>query len=108
MLRRVAETEVVGEAGTVAEALAAIPRLNPDLVFLDIRMPDGDGISVLRKLKAGVGAPIVAMLTNYADDYHRHHAEAAGADFFLDKSKQFDLIPGILQRLMRTRVHHDG
>ncbi len=55
-----------------------------------------------------VPAPTVAMLTNYADEYHRHRAEAAGADFFLDKSKQFDLIFGILQRLMRTSVHHDG
>lgn len=80
MVRGVAETDVVGEAGTVAEALAAIPRFKPDLVFLDIRMPDGDGISVLQKLKAWVGAPIVARLTNYADDYHRHRSEAAGAD----------------------------
>jgi CheY-like chemotaxis protein len=49
------------------------------------------------------------MLTNYVDDYHRLRCRAAGADFFLDKSKQFEEIPGILRRLLQTSIGHvDG
>jgi two-component system, NarL family, response regulator DevR len=108
LLNKITETEVVGEAGTVADALAAIPGLRPDLVLLDIRMPDGDGFSVLKRLKALEHAPAVVMLTNHADDYYRRRSQAEGADFFLDKSKQFDEIPGILSQLTETRAHHDG
>lgn len=108
LLGKVAATEVVGQAATVAEALVAIPLVQPDFVLLDIRMPDGDGISVVQRLKALKPAPIVAMLTNYADEFYRRRSRAAGADFFLDKSKQFDEIPGILTELTEARVHDDA
>jgi hypothetical protein len=45
------------------------------------------------------------MFTNYTDEYYRQRCEVAGADFLLDKSKQFDEIPGILRELFQTRVH---
>jgi hypothetical protein len=44
------------------------------------------------------------MFTNYTDDYYRQRCEVAGADFFLDKSKQFDEIPGLLRALMQAKV----
>ena len=53
-------------------------------------------------------APAVMMLTNYVDAYQRLRCEAAGADFFLDKSKQFEHIPGILRGLMEHGVPQDG
>jgi two-component system, NarL family, response regulator DevR len=94
---------VVGQAGTVAAALQEIPQLQPECVLLDIELPDGDGISVLKVVKRMTPAPAVVMFTNYTDEYYRQRCAAAGADFFLDKSKQFDEIPGLLRTLMQTR-----
>ncbi|MFB7577047.1 response regulator [Streptomyces sp. NPDC056165] len=49
-VRRVQDFEVVGEAATVAEALAAVRTLHPDLLLLDIFLPDGSGLDILRRL----------------------------------------------------------
>jgi DNA-binding NarL/FixJ family response regulator len=105
MLEKVVGTEVVGEAETVTAARARISELHPDLVILDFRLPDGDGIDVLHHLKTLPTPPLVVMLTNYADDQLRHRSVMAGADFFLDKSKQFDEIPGLIEELTHTRTN---
>lgn len=98
-----ADVTVVGQAGTVAAALQEIPQLHPEFVLLDIQLPDGDGISVLKAVKRMTPTPAVVMFTNYADEYHRRQCAVAGADFFLDKSKQFDQVPEVLRTLMHTR-----
>ena len=95
---------VVGQAGTVAAAWQDIPQVQPECVLLDIQLPDGDGISVLKAVKRMTPTPAVVMFTNYTDEYYRQRCEVAGADFFLDKSKQFDEIPGLLRTLMQTKV----
>jgi DNA-binding NarL/FixJ family response regulator len=104
MLVTDADVTVVGQAGTVAAALREIPQLRPECVLLDIQLPDGDGISVLKAVKRMTPTPAVVMVTNYTDEYYRQRCEVAGADFFLDKSKQFDEIPGLLRTLMQTKV----
>jgi two-component system, NarL family, response regulator DevR len=108
MLRHVARVTVAGEAASVAEALATIPLLRPDVVVLDLHLPDGDGVAVLESVKRIVPAPVVVMLSNYADDFYRTWCEAAGADFFLDKAKQFDELPGLLSRVMNATVEDNG
>jgi DNA-binding NarL/FixJ family response regulator len=97
---------VVGQAGTVAAALQQIPQLHPECVLLDIQLPDGDGISVLKAVKAMTPPPAVVMFTNYTDECYRQRCEVAGADFFLDKSKQFDEIPDLLRTLMQVKVEN--
>lgn len=59
--------EVVGEAGSGREALAAVERSRPDLVLLDIRMPDGDGLSVAHALRQLAVPPAVVFVTAHAD-----------------------------------------
>ncbi len=108
MLRHVAGVTVAGEAGSVAEALAMIPLLHPDVVVLDLHLPDGDGVAVLESVKRTMPAPVVVMLSNYSDDFYRTWCEAAGADFFLDKAKQFDELPRILSRVMNATVEDNG
>ena len=98
------QVTVVGQAGTVAAALHDISELHPECVVLDIQLPDGDGISVLKAVKRMRPTPAVVMFTNYTDDCYRHRCEIAGADFFLDKSKQFAEIPGLLRTLMHAKV----
>jgi DNA-binding NarL/FixJ family response regulator len=108
MVESVERVQVVGQAPGVTKAILALKQLRPDLVILDIQMPDGDGVAVLEAAKQLEPAPAVIMLTNYVDDYHRLRCRAAGADFFLDKSKQFEEIPGILRGLMRHGTRSDG
>jgi DNA-binding NarL/FixJ family response regulator len=93
------EIAVVGQAQDAPEALDAIRRTRPDVVITDIRMPGGNGIDVLRQLKKMKPAPKVIMLTNYAYPQYREKCKAAGADFFFDKSTEFDQIPQALEQL---------
>jgi len=97
------DVTVVGQAGTVAAALQEIPQVHPEFVLLDIQLPDGDGIRVLEAVKRMMPSPAVVMFTNYTDEYYRQRCEVAGADFFLDKSKQFEEIPGLLRSLMHAK-----
>jgi DNA-binding NarL/FixJ family response regulator len=90
---------VVGQAENAPGSLVAIRQTRPDVVILDIRMPGGNGIEVLREVKRLDPAPKVIMLTNYAHTQYRDICEEAGADFFLDKSTEFDKLPQALEQV---------
>jgi DNA-binding NarL/FixJ family response regulator len=108
MLKGFPHIEIAGEAETVAEALVGVRRLQADLFILVLQLQDGDGIAVLETAKRNPTPPCVAILTNHADEFHRARCKSAGADFFLDKSKQFDRIPGILHALQEARALRDA
>jgi DNA-binding NarL/FixJ family response regulator len=76
---------VIGEAGTLQEALTDCGRLKPDVVLMDIRLPDGTGVDGTRRLKALSPATRVLILTSYADDETILRAIEAGADGYLLK-----------------------
>ena len=66
--------EVIGEAGDAEAALKGIQELNPDVVILDIRMPGGNGITILEQIKRTDASPVVIMLTNYPyPQYRKKH-----------------------------------
>jgi DNA-binding NarL/FixJ family response regulator len=86
LLEAEADIEVVGEAGTAAAALARIPALRPDVAILDVRLPDGEGVSVCRDVRSSVTpAPACLMLTSYSDDEALFGAIMAGAAGYLLK-----------------------
>jgi DNA-binding NarL/FixJ family response regulator len=91
--------EVVGIADDGAEALNLARALNPDVVILDIRMPRMTGIEVLQKLKKDEAAPVVIMLTSYPYPQYREKCQEAGADFFFDKSTDFEKLFDLLKEL---------
>ena len=95
----VAGVEIVGQAEDVTGAISMIRRLQPDAVILDIRMPGGSGLDVLRNIKQDGAGPMVIILTNYPYPGYRQKCLQAGADFFLDKSAEFDQIPALVERL---------
>jgi YesN/AraC family two-component response regulator len=99
MLDELAGIEIVGQAENVAEAIRGIHTLQPDVVILDIRMPGGSGIDVLQNIKQDQTAPMVIILTNYPYPGYRQRCLNAGADFFLDKSTEFDQIPKLFEQL---------
>ena len=80
------DIEIVGEASSAAQALARVPALRPDVAILDVRLPDGDGVSVCRDLRSAVTPPPAClMLTSYSDDEALFGAIMAGASGYLLK-----------------------
>ena len=77
--------EVVAQAGTVAEAVAAAARFEPDLVVMDVRLPDGSGIEACREIRAARPETRVIMLTSYPDEEAVLSAIIAGAAGYLLK-----------------------
>ena len=76
---------VAGEAGSVAEALARVPAVRPDVVVIDMRLPDGDGAELCRALRARVPGLRCLILTSYSDQDALEAAVRAGASGFLLK-----------------------
>lgn len=88
-LRRIEELEprirVVAEAGTGVEAVAAALRFSPEVILMDVRLPDGDGIAACREIKRSMPDSRVLFLTSYADNRFVLAAMEAGADGYLLK-----------------------
>jgi DNA-binding NarL/FixJ family response regulator len=77
---------VIGEAGSAAEALTRIPACRPDVAILDVRLPDGEGVSVCRDIRSSVEPPPAClMLTSYSDDEALFGAIMAGAAGYMLK-----------------------
>lgn len=90
------DIEVVAEAGSGKETLKQAERVNPDVILLDIRMPDGDGLATLEKLRAKVPNAKVVMLSTYDNPTYIARAVALGAtDYVLKGSSRDDLIATI-------------
>lgn len=80
------DIEVVGEAGTAADALARIPATRPDVAVLDVRLPDGSGVEVCREVRSQDENIKCLMLTSYADDEALFDAIMAGASGYVLKA----------------------
>ena len=85
LLESTEDLEVVGEAGTTAEALARIPALRPDVAILDVRLPDGSGVEVCREVRAQMPDTACIMLTSYADDEALFASIMAGSSGYVLK-----------------------
>ncbi|MDH6123717.1 two-component system response regulator DevR [Kitasatospora sp. GP82] len=80
------DIEVVGEAGTAAEALTRIPAVDPDVAILDVRLPDGNGVEVCREVRARRPEIKCLMLTSFSDDEALFDAIMAGASGYVLKA----------------------
>lgn len=98
LLNSVEDFEVVGEAGTVAEALHRIPATTPDVAILDGRLPDGSGIEVCRVIREEQPATRCLILTSYDDDEAIFAAVLAGAaGYVLKQIRGSNLIDAVRQ-----------
>ena len=87
---------VVGEAATAAAALARIPALRPNVAVLDVRLPDGDGVSVCREIRAQLPEVACLMLTSFGDDEALFDAVMAGAaGYVLKQIRGTDLVGAV-------------
>ncbi|NQT36546.1 MAG: response regulator transcription factor [Planctomycetes bacterium] len=90
------DIEIVAEAATGAECIVQAKEHKPDVILLDIRMPDGDGLSTLEKLRVEVPDSCVVMLSTYDNPTYIARAVALGAcDYVLKGSKREDIITTI-------------
>lgn len=90
---------VVGYADSEDEAIDAIERTKPDVVITDIRLKKGNGIEIVRRIRAQTGEsrPKLYVLTNYAYPEYKRQCSLLGADDFFDKSSEYDRLLMALQ-----------
>jgi len=96
MLEEIHNVQFVTFAGTYEEAIDSIRNTIPDMILLDIQLPDRSGIELLRTIKEKYKDVVVYMITNHANDFYRETCIRLKADYFFDKSKDFDLIPKVI------------
>jgi DNA-binding NarL/FixJ family response regulator len=100
-LLRDAGFDVVGEAGDAADGLSAAARMTPDLILLDIALPDGSGLDLVAPLRiAAPGARVVLISSRRQSEYGRR-IEASTADGFVDKVALGTATPAELAELLR-------
>jgi two-component system, NarL family, response regulator DevR len=96
LLESEADIDVVGEAGTAAEALSRIPPTRPDVAVLDVRLPDGDGVEVCREVRSRHPEVRCLILTSFSDDEAPFQAIMAGAaGYLLKQIKGTDLVDAV-------------
>ncbi len=90
------DLQIVGEAGSVAEALARVPAVRPDVAVLDVRLPDGNGVELCRELRSRLPDLRCLMLTSFDDDEALFGAIMAGASgFVLKQVRGADLVAAV-------------
>ncbi len=89
--------DLVGTAEDVPAAIADLTTSHPDALILDLQLPSGSGLQVLRAVRERLPRMRVIVMTNFAAEPYRKAAMAAGAEIFLDKSAEFDRVREILR-----------
>lgn len=100
LLATVEEVQIVGAARTGNAAIRGIHHLSPDLVILDLQMPGGSGLDVLKIIKRATVPPVVMMLTNAVYPQYRAECQQRGADYFFDKSQDFEQVIETCRQLL--------
>lgn len=98
MLTNLKSIEVIGYAYDSDEAIASIRQYKPDAVILDIQLRNGNGIEVLEDIRKESQVPLLVILTNYPFPQYRKRCLKAGADFFFDKSTEFDRVVEVFEQ----------
>jgi DNA-binding NarL/FixJ family response regulator len=94
--------EIVSETETGLQTLEELCKHNPDLAILDIRMPDKNGLEVLKEFRTKNKTTKIVIFTNYAYDQYRDRAIENGADYFYSKSEEFEKIAAVVAIMLRN------
>ena len=107
LIERKTDWEVVGEAATGREVLELVTRLNPDIVLLDIQMPEPNGVAVAQQLAQTHPNVKIVMLTMYREDQHLVDAIQAGARAYLLKDADASELISVINRVARGEAALD-
>lgn len=98
LVTTVAGVEVIGEARDVKTAVARLSERVPDVLILDLQLPDGTGFDVIRAMKEFPRRPVIIVLSVHSEA--RSFCLQRGADFFLDKTTELVRLPEVLRSIM--------
>jgi len=98
--------QVVGRALNGLEAVARTEELKPQIVLMDLAMPEMGGLQATRLIKAQTAPPYVVIASHFDDAQHREHAARAGADAFVSKLNYIQEVMPILERLAAGAESH--
>jgi len=101
MISELSNVNIVGQADIAFEAIESIRKLNPEVVVLDISMPGGNGLYVLEMIRKHSVKALVLMLTNFGHEQYRQKCLQLGADYFFDKSTEFEQVIEVLKGVRR-------
>jgi pilus assembly protein CpaE len=101
LLRDESSLTVAGEAVNGSEAIRLAIKLKPDVVILDIELPDIDGFSVTEQLKALPDPPLVVLLSIHSDSISRQRGVLAGCDAFVEKGTSWPKLLAVLQKVLK-------
>ena len=104
LLEDVPGVELVGHAADVPQAIQRLLETTPDVLVLDLHLLGGTGLDVLRALRPVRPDIHVLIFTNHSHDEYRQECLTAGAEYFLDKSAEFEKLPGILRELAQKKA----
>ena len=108
LLEAEADLRVLGEASSGADVVAKAQALNPDIVLMDMSMPDMTGVEATRRIKAGQGRVSVLVLSSYDDDAYVFAAlEAGAAGYLLKEASEEELLRAVRAVSRHGRSPHD-
>ncbi len=102
MLSDIPEVEIAGEAENANEAIKIIELVKPDILILDIRMPGGSGLEVLKSIQQKKLSMINILFTNYPLDQYKKKCFELGVDYFFDKSTEFEAVKKVIEDLANS------
>lgn len=103
MLEAIPGVDHVGTAGTLAQALHSVAHAVPELLILDLNLPDGNAVRMLPLLRRMAPQMHIAVLTNETGTISSERCLQAGADDFFDKSREFDKVLDLVRE--RVKLH---
>jgi two-component system response regulator DevR len=104
LLDNLAPDITVGEAENATETLGLMEEVTPDVVLLDLNLGQENGVELLTQIKMKYSSVIVVVFTNHSEAYYKEICREAGADYFFDKSTEFEMLPKMLQQLAEKQL----
>ena len=101
MISELPGIQVIGQAENAQNAINSIRILKPDVTILDIRMPGGNGFEVLENIKKDKWHPLMIVLTSYPYPQYKKKCLDSGADYFFDKSTEFQKVIEVLKKFIK-------
>jgi DNA-binding NarL/FixJ family response regulator len=96
--------QAIETANTILQAKEILDTRKIDVAILDMHLPDGNGITLLKWIKRNHPSIIVIIFSNHSDSFFRNAAAKAGAEYFLDKSTEFEQIPKIISEISKKSL----
>ena len=91
--------DIIGFADDQESAIERVASLKPDAVIMDLRLREGSGLNVMEAIKMNPNCPVIIVFTNYSNSQYRNRCVELGADYFFDKSTEFDRVTSLCERL---------